>query len=134
MIKKFLPVLFTLFFVNALSAQSFNAQAATDKLASVYQLDDSQKAEMLTIQQRKARNLSEIAGLASTDKATYVQKLKAVQYGTDASIKRMLNKEQMEVYYEQVKIKRQKDAELMSKMKAEGKTPQEIQEALAQPY
>lgn len=132
MMKKFLTAIVALLFVTALQAQSFNAQKAADQLAGIYSLNAEQKAEMVTIQQRKARNLSEIQSLKTSDKATYIKKLKAIRYGTDASIKRMLNKEQMEVYYAQSKARRQKEADLMNKMKQEGASPEQIQAALAE--
>ncbi len=132
MIKKFLTAIVALLFVTAMQAQSFNAQNTANELASAYSLDDAQKTEMLTIQQRKARNLTEIQSLKSTDRPTYIKKLKAIRYGTDASIKRLLNKDQMEVFFTKSKERRQKEADVMSEMKAAGATREEIQEALAQ--
>lgn len=132
MIKKFLTAIVALLFVTAMQAQSFNAQKTANELASAYSLDDAQKTEMLIIQQRKARNLTEIQSLKSTDRPTYIKKLKAIRYGTDASIKRLLNKEQMEVFFAKSKERRQKEADVMSEMKAAGATQEEIQEALAQ--
>ena len=132
MIKKFLTAIVALLFVTAMQAQSFNAQQAANELASAYSLDEAQKTEMVTIQERKARNLTEIQSLKSTDRATYIKKLKAIRYGTDASIKRLLNKDQMEVFFAKSKERRQKEADVMSEMKAAGATQEEIQEALAQ--
>jgi len=132
MIKKFLTAIVALLFVTALQAQSFNAQAAATELANAYSLDDKQKVEMVTIQERKARNLAEIQTLKSTDRATYIKKLKAIRYGTDASIKRLLTKEQMQVFYAKSKERRQKESDVMSEMKAAGASQEEIQEALAQ--
>ena len=132
MIKKFLTAIVALLFVTAMQAQSFNAQKAANELASAYYLSDVQKTEMLIIQQRKARNLTEIQSLKSTDRATYIKKLKAIRYGTDASIKRLLNKDQMEVFYAKSRERRQKEADVMSEMKAAGASQEEIQEALAQ--
>lgn len=132
MIKKFLTAIVALFFVTAMQAQSFNAQNAANELAIAYALDDAQKTEMMTIQQRKARNLTEIQSLKSTDRDAYIKKLKAIRYGTDASIKHLLNKDQMEVFFAKSKERRQKEADLMSKMKEAGATQEEIQEALAQ--
>ena len=132
MIKKFWIAIVALRFVTAMQAQSFNAQKAANELASAYSLSDVQKTEMLIIQQRKARNLTEIQSLKSTDRATYIKKLKAIRYGTDASIKRLLNKDQMEVFYTKSRERRQKESDVMSEMKAAGASQEEIQEALAQ--
>ena len=130
--KKFLTAIVALLFMTTLQAQSFNAQNAADELAKVYSLDDTQRAEMLLIQQRKSRNLAEIQGLKTSDNETYIKKLKAIRYGTDASIKRLLNQEQMEVYYQKSKERRQREADLMNKMKEEGKSPEQIKAALAE--
>lgn len=132
MTKKFLTAIVALLFVTGLQAQSFNAQKATDELARVYSLDEAQKAEMLTIQQRKARNLQEIQTLKTSDRDLYIKKLKSIRYGNDASVKRMLNQQQMEIYYAKSKERRQKEADLTAKMKEEGATPEQIQEALAE--
>lgn len=130
--KKFLIALLALVFVTALQAQSFDAKKATAELTQVYSLDEAQQAEMATIQQRKARNLSEIQSLKTSDRETYVKKLKSIRYGTDVSIKKMLNQEQMTVFYEKSKERRMREADLMKKMKAEGATREQIQAALAE--
>lgn len=130
--KKFLIALLALVSVTALQAQSFDAKKATAELTQVYSLDDAQQAEMATIQQRKARNLSEIQSLKTSDRETYIKKLKSIRYGTDVSIKKMLNQEQMTVFYEKSKERRMREADLMKKMKAEGATREQIQAALAE--
>lgn len=131
MIKKFFTAIAALFLVTALNAQSFDAQKATEELASVYSLDAEQKTEMLVIQERKARNLSEIQSLKNADREMYIKKLKAVHYGTDASVKRLLNKEQMVVFYERAKDLRQRQADKMKEMKDAGFSPEDIREEIA---
>lgn len=132
--KKFLTAIIALFFVTAIQAQSFNTTDATTELTKIYNLDAQQQDEMAVIQERKARNLAEIQTLKTSDYDTYIKKLKSLQFGTDASIKRILNKEQIEVFYKQNQIRRKKEADLMQKMKAEGATPEQINAAVAEMY
>lgn len=71
----------------------------TDALVLKYNLNADQAKQMYKIQQRKNRNMAEIAGLQSSDMALYQVKSHNVQTGTWESIRRILNtKEQVELY------------------------------------
>lgn len=74
------------------------AKAVTEKLTTVYSLTDTQVAEMQVIQERKYRNLSEIESLKDSDREKYILKLRAIQTGNDASIKKMLTEEQRAIF------------------------------------
>ena len=81
------------------SANDAAAREATDKLVAKYTLNADQSKTAYTIQQRKLRNLGEIASLQSTNRSLYLSKLESIQKGTLASIRRMLRtKEQVELY------------------------------------
>jgi DNA-directed RNA polymerase subunit F len=71
---------------------------ATAELVSLYQLNDKQAVTMKTIQERKAKNLGEIASLEQSNPEIYKKKWLAVQEGTEASIRRLLTKEQTKIY------------------------------------
>jgi hypothetical protein len=64
----------------------------------MYTLTDAQVAQMQVIQERKYRNLSEIEGLKSTDSEKYILKLRSIQTGNDASIKKMLTEDQRVIF------------------------------------
>jgi hypothetical protein len=72
---------------------------ATEALTAKYQLNADQAKQMYAIQQRKQRNMGEIAPLQSANPAQYRMKLHNVQQGTLASIRRILQtKEQVLLY------------------------------------
>ena len=74
------------------------AQEATAKLKETYRLDAAQAAKMETIQVQKQKNLDETEKYKNTNEALYVRKRQAISTGTNASIERMLNKEQMKTF------------------------------------
>ncbi|MBL7826268.1 MAG: hypothetical protein JNJ57_06520 [Saprospiraceae bacterium] len=97
---------FALFAMSStLNAQNFTPatdaeiRQATEALTAKYALNADQAKQMYQIQQRKNKNLSQIAALQTSDPALYRAKLKNVQEGTWASIRRILNnKAQVDLY------------------------------------
>ena len=75
-------------------------QKDTDALVTLYNLDDAQKEKVLVIQERKHRNLAEIEVLKGRDDKLFRHKFRAIHKNTDASIRRILNEEQVKVYNE----------------------------------
>jgi hypothetical protein len=131
--KKILLLLPALFLMVSLSAQDISATEVseqTDALVQVYNLNSEQAAEMYKIQERKFRNLASISHLKQENEELYYQKLKAIQYNTDVSIQRLLNSDQMKVFYQRSVDRRQRQANLARKMQEEGASPQEIERAL----
>lgn len=81
------------------SANESTAREATDKLITKYTLNADQAKGMYTIQQRKLRNLGEIAPLQTSNRTLYLSKLENLQKGTLSSIRRLLRtKEQVDLY------------------------------------
>jgi flagellar basal body L-ring protein FlgH len=75
------------------------AREATEKLVAKYSLNADQAKQMYRIQLRKLRNNADIAGLKASDPARYQAKVKSVQKGTLASIRRILQtKEQVDIF------------------------------------
>lgn len=103
---------------------------ATAELVSLYQLNDKQAVTMKTIQERKAKNLGEIASLEQSNPETYKKKWLAVQEGTEASIRRLLTKEQTKIYNAKRVEQRKKEAALIKEMKNNGASKAEIQQAI----
>jgi len=103
---------------------------AADEMIKVYNLDEQQAATALKIQERRYRNLSEIASLENTDKDLFRHKNKAIQQSTDASLRRMLNKEQMVIYNQRKLEIRNKRAAKTAELKEQGLSPKEIENAL----
>ncbi len=108
---KFSALLLSLFMAQMLMAQSGAPeprktgqidpalQAATEALVAKYSLNADQAKQVYQIQQRKNRNMAEIAALQASDLALYQAKLSNVQKGTWTSIRQVLNtKEQVDIY------------------------------------
>lgn len=117
-----------LLFGLSLAAQSGQptAQSLTDKMAEKYQLTDQQKTEMLTIQERLLRNLSEIEGLKKTDPTQHIEKMRALKMGTDSSIERLLTKEQLTIFRQEKAEFRKQKSTLYSDLKAKGASQMQI--------
>lgn len=103
---------------------------ATAELVSLYQLNEKQTITMKTIQERKARNLGEIAVLEQSNPTLYKKKWLAVQEGTEASIRRLLTEEQTKIYHAKKIEQRKKEAALIKEMRNNGASKDEIQQAI----
>ena len=100
------------------------ASSMTEKMTTLYNLSTEQIPEMQKIQERKYRNLSEIEVFKNTDEEKYILKLRAVGTGHDASVRRMLNEEQREIFDQKRVENRQMVAVEYKKMR-EGKVSKE---------
>lgn len=103
---------------------------AANEMVRIYNLDEKQAATAVEIQERRFRNLAEIASLENTDKNLYRHKYKAIQQSTDASLRRMLNEEQMAIYNQRAIEIRNKKAEKTAELKEQGLSMEEIEDAL----
>lgn len=133
--KRILIVLIASFTITVtVSAQSkVNArevQQATNAVAALYQLDETQKEKVYEIQDRRLRNLAQIETIKATDYDTYVIKRRAIQIGTDNAIKRLLNETQLKIYEAQIAVRRQKEVDKMIELKKQGASKEEIEKAL----
>ena len=141
-----------LFFITTVAATAQNAEAkppvgatsspndaiareATDKLVAKYTLNADQAKEMYTIQQRKLRNLGEIASLESSNRSLYLSKLESLQKGTLSSIRRVLRtKEQVELYDKtQVEVRTQRSVK-RKELTAKNLSKDDMQAALLEIY
>lgn len=119
------------FFLSAvgitLSAQSNNqVNEAVASMTALYDLDAKQVEKMQVIQERKFKNLGEIAHFKDSNREKYLQKLSAVRQGTDASIRMMLNKTQMEIFKQKQADRRIAESEIIKELKAQGLSNDEI--------
>lgn len=132
--KNLLFLGFFLFLASGVFAQAKMDKSAIDQataeLVSLYQLNDKQAVTMKTIQERKAKNLGEIASLEQSNPEIYKKKWLAVQEGTEASIRRLLTKEQTKIYNAKRVEQRKKEAALIKEMKNSGASKAEIQQAI----
>ena len=132
--KKFLTSILSLLFVLTLSAQSNTTVNADDpvvkKFTQTYDLNDAQVLKMITIQERRLRNLTEINNLRETDEKTYHQKRSAINKGTEISIGMILNTEQRTAFNATRVTIRQQKAIKSAELKEKGLTNEEIQIAL----
>lgn len=80
---------------NTVTSSVDIAKETTAKLKETYRLTDAQTTKMEAIQAQKQQNLSEIEKYKNTNEVLYVRKREAISVGTNASIERMLDKEQI---------------------------------------
>lgn len=102
------------------------AEEATEALTTVYQLNEQQQAEMLEIQQRKYRNLGEIAELKDSDPLTYLKKIRAMQHANIMHMQLLLNETQLVTFQQKQRELREEKARVSKEMKSAGKSQAEI--------
>ena len=130
--KKLTLCFFFLALALGLSAQQAEAEArkAANEAIALYQLDETQAAEMYVIQERRFRNLASIEALRQTDYKFYLQKKNSIREGMMASVQRLLRANQMEPFNQALISRRQQESALKQKLKQEGATREEIQIAI----
>lgn len=132
--KKLILSLAILVVSTGLFAQKVSDKAAiqkdTEALVALYQLDETQATEMLVIQERRYRNLSEIEVLKKSDELKYYYKLRSIRKGTEASIRMMLTEEQMKIFNNQILERRKKEADVVKQMRLNGASKEQIEKAL----
>ena len=131
--KKYLFIIPALFFAGMVFAQTNVSSTSpavkdvVDKFTAKYNLDEDQVAKMVKVQQRRLRNLGEIANLENTDSAKFLQKRKAINSGMVTSIKMILTKSQMQLFDQDQAAIRMKKAEKMAELKSQGLTQAEME-------
>ena len=131
--KKLILSIFSLMLAISVFAQDTvdpKVQKAADEMVKTYNLDETQAATAVEIQERRFRNLAEIESLKNTNRDMYRHKFKAIQSSTDASLRRMLNEEQMAIYNQRKQDLRKKNADKTAQLKAKGLSVDEIEDAL----
>lgn len=131
--KKFFFCTLSLLFAAGVFAQGTvdpNVRKAADEMIKIYNLDQKQSAVALEIQERRFRNLAEIESLENTDKDLYRHKIRAIQQSTDASLRRMLDEEQMTIYNQRKMDIRNKKAARSAELKEQGLSMEEIEDTL----
>lgn len=102
------------------------AQKATEELAAMYNLSESQITQMLVIQERRFNNLAEIEPLKTSDELLYRQKLRTIRLGMEASMERMFTPEQRLILNEQRAERRRQDAARLKELQANAASKQEL--------
>lgn len=117
------------------SANDAAAREATDLLVAKYSLNADQAKEMYTVQQRKLRNLGEIAALQTSNRSMYLSKLESLQKGTLSSIRRLLRtKEQVDLYNKTQADVRTQRSEKRKELSTKNQSKDDVQEALLAIY
>lgn len=122
-----------LFFTGfALMAQDRSADVvkAVEDLATRYNLDQAQLKEMYTIEERKERNLAEIAPLEATDYREYLVRRQTILRHSEGSIRRFLTQEQRLVQDRERAAYRLETSNLIKEYQRQGKTKAEIEQLL----
>ena len=84
---------------QATTPSDADVRKTTEALTAKYQLNADQAKQMYQIQQRKNRNMAQIAAFEQSDLTLYQTKLSNIQQSTWANIRRILNtKEQVDIY------------------------------------
>ncbi|MEZ4918573.1 MAG: hypothetical protein R2792_05650 [Saprospiraceae bacterium] len=112
-------------------AENTEAREATEALVQKYSLSARQAQTMYRIQERKLRNLAEIAEYETSNPELYRSKLSSVQQGTLASIRRLLDSDEQRRIYQQTQLEvRNKRNEKRKELMLEGADADAIDMAL----
>ncbi len=104
----------------------------TGQLTEKYKLTEKQQAEMLTIQERKYRNFGEIENLRESDPTKFIEKIRALKIGTDGSIQRMLNEDQLVIFRQEKAEFRKLKSTIYSELKSSGASQMQIDYKISQ--
>ena len=126
----FLPLLVFAGIIHAQAVSQEDITAATEAAVNLYQLEDNQVAEMQKIQARRLKNLADVESLRESDYPLFLRKRSAIRVGTEASLSRLLNDEQMKILTQQQIEHRKKASDVIQRLKQEGATPEKIKLAV----
>lgn len=112
------------------AADQESARKATQELTAVYGLSEAQVQKMYVIQERRFRNLSEIAALKTTDETLYREKLKSIRNITEGSIAHLLTPEQKPILDRERADRRRSESEKIKELQKNGASKADIHQAL----
>ncbi|MEZ4988488.1 MAG: hypothetical protein R2795_26265 [Saprospiraceae bacterium] len=90
-------------------------------------LTQEQQAAMYDIEERRERNLAEIASLEQSDYRQFLMKRKNIRVQTEGSIRRFLTPEQRKIQDEAKVAERIAMSDLIKQYQQEGKSKEEIE-------
>jgi TolA-binding protein len=125
----------TLFSQIMTPADDTAMRKVTELLTEKYNLSADQAKQVYQIQQRKNRNLTEIAVLQQSNQAQYQAKVRNIQEGTLANIRRVLSsKEQVDVFQQtQAEVRGLRSAK-RKEMTAQGASKEAVEAAVLAIY
>ena len=125
----------TLFSQIMTPADDAAIRKVTEQLTEKNNLSADQAKQVYQIQQRKNRNLTEIAVLQQSNQAQYQAKVRNIQEGTLANIRRVLNsKEQVDVFQQtQAEVRGLRSAK-RKEMTAQGASKEAVEAAVLAIY
>ncbi|MFN5366273.1 MAG: hypothetical protein ACK5CH_12735 [Bacteroidota bacterium] len=125
----------TLFSQIMTPADDASIRKVTEQLTEKYNLSADQAKQVYQIQQRKNRNLTEIAVLQQSNQAQYQAKVRNIQEGTLANIRRVLSsKEQVDVFQQtQAEVRGLRSAK-RKEMTAQGASKEAVEAAVLAIY
>ncbi len=108
---------------------------AAGLLTEKYHLSADQAKQVYQIQQRKNRNLAEIASLEQSNQSLYQAKIRSIQEGSLANIRRVLNsKEQVDIFQKTQAEVRNLRAAKRKEMTASGASKEAVEAAVLAIY
>ncbi len=119
---------FSLFAQADASAVKRDLAERVQYTAEALQLDEQQTARLEQIYLRESAQLEKIASLKASDPDKYTLKLQAIRRGTAGSIRLLLRKEQIPLYYRLAAQWRLQEHQMRQQM--QGASEMSIQEAL----
>ena len=125
----------TLFSQIMTPADDTAMRKVTELLTEKYNLSADQAKQVYQIQQRKNRNLTEITALQQSNQAQYQAKVRNIQEGTLANIRRVLSsKEQVDVFQQtQAEVRGLRSAK-RKEMTAQGASKEAVEAAVLAIY
>lgn len=130
----FLLISFVIFSLSAVAQKQTpyheEAKKLTAPLVAKYKLNHDQELTMIKIQERKLNNTANIQVYRQNDEMMYYKKKKSIQQGTDFSITRMLNPDQLKIYKKERADLRLRRANQSKLLKEKGVTGFELEKAL----
>lgn len=124
------------FFALNLNAQNNLKETALPKetgdFATFFNFNEGQAADTYKFLERKANQIEEISNLKDSDLELYITKRDAINNGFKTSLGSILIESQKEAYKTYLSMIRKQNAEIRKKLKAAGKSEQEIMLAIVE--
>ena len=125
-----LTVLLLIFITSSASAQSLkDFKGEIKQISNATEMDDAQREQLNGIFQQRVENLVSIADLESKDEIAYRSKRRAIYQAAEVSIKRILDREQLDNYLVYKQGLRKVRARKIEKLKKKNASQQDLLDA-----
>lgn len=122
-----LLLIFTTTFVSAQSMKTFKKEMKN--ITSALSLDEAQYTQLTKIYEKRVADLKMIKPLEATNEAQFREKRRAIYQGAEVSIKRILNREQLELFVVYNRGLREIRGREMNKLKKKNASIEDLKDA-----